>query len=419
MKSRVIYSLIVGIVGLLALMPLWLAAQETRPVVAGGPWFGILQAKPVHITQNFNSGIRMITLELSWSNYESQPGVFQREYSLQMRKRLDAYHKAGMQVVLDLGLQYPPKWIFDLPNSRFVNQFGGIYAENPEAGNNGVNAVFNQSLRDLQATYIIQVLADLGTNFYAIRLGGGVGGELGYPTHKYKVRENCYWAFDEIAQGQKLGLPVDMRPCPVIGWIPGTPGDDHNSAKMFTHWYITSIGNYHDWQIATVRRLYSGRLMMRYPSFGIRPGQLDQAIAGNLDGTTPPEKNGDIPRGLDYGTFVNNISDPDVVLCSTCLDYDSPGLKDNLANQLDWSPIHFLASLAASHQPHLEISGENSGHNDLAAMRRSVERMRKYSLAGMFWNSESDLYDGKYATLNDYALFIARRDPEVIKVNGR
>ena len=417
MKFRFLNILLGVVVG--SAVATWGAAQETRPAPMNGPWFGVLQAKPQHMDQNYNAGIRMVTLEIGWNQYEPQPGAFQREYSLQMKKRLEAYRKAGMQVVLDLGLQYPPAWIFDLPHSRFINQYGEAYAENPEAGCNGVNAVFNQALRDLQATYILQVLADLGTDFYAIRLGGGYYGELGYPTHNYKGRENCYWAFDPLAQGQRLGLPVDMKPCPVPGWSPGAPGDDHTSAKMFAHWYMDCLRNYHDWQIATVRRLYSGRLMMLYPSFGIRPGQLDKAIAGNLNGTTSAEKNGEIPRGFDFGTFINGITDPDVVLYTTWLDFDSPYLKDELSNPVDWSPIHYLASLAAAHRPRLEISGENTGHNDLAAMRRSVERMRKYGLSGMFWAFEGELYDGKYATITDYALFIARRDPPLPPKMGR
>src|SRR5690606_18425367 len=120
-------------------------------------------------------------------------------------------------------------------------------------------------------------------------------------------KANCYWAFDPFAQGKKPGLPAGMTPCPVPGWKPGDASPDHASARAFIHWYLDSLKHYHDWQITTVRKHYAGPLMMLYPSWGIRPGQLDAAIAADLAGTTPAEKNGELQRGFDFARFIGGL----------------------------------------------------------------------------------------------------------------
>jgi len=121
--------------------------------------------------------------------------------------------EAGLLPVLDMGVQYPPAWVRQLPGAQFVNQFGQVYDQR-SPGANGVNAVFSQAVRERQAAYAARLFRDLGDDFFAVRLGWGYYGELQYPMHKYEGKTNCYWAYDELAQG----------PGPACPWRPVVPG---------------------------------------------------------------------------------------------------------------------------------------------------------------------------------------------------
>jgi hypothetical protein len=100
----------------------------------------------------------------------------------------------------------------------------------------------------------------------------------------------------------------------VPGWTPGNPSPNGEAAK-FLDWYLDSLVDYQNWQISSLRATgYNGKIMMLYPSWGIRPGQIEEAVATNLNGTTSVEKNGEIQRGYDFARQVRAIEDPKVVL---------------------------------------------------------------------------------------------------------
>ncbi|MDQ3815263.1 MAG: beta-galactosidase [Armatimonadota bacterium] len=395
------------------LFPLLCQADEAK---ASRCVFGALQNDPRRIEQNYQAGLRLAVLELAWSRYEPREGVFNAGYIAQQKQRLQTFRAGGMQMVLDFGVQYPPAWLLEMPDSRYVNQYGDAFVDTTPGKNIG-NMVFNRALRDRQAAYMRRVFTDFGTDFFAVRLGGGWYSELNYPPHRFKERQNCYWAFDALAQGQKPGLPEGVRPCPVPAWIPGMPSDPHpddkhRAARRFIDWYLDSLKNYHDWQIATARRSYAGRLAMLYPSWGIRPGQLEAAIAVDLNGTTSPEKNGEIQRGFDFARFIAGIQDRGVVVYCTWLDANPRFSNENSPDPARWSPVHYLASLAQAHPLHLAVWGENTGQNDDAAMRLCFTRMKAYDLIGVMWAFEHQLYDGKHASLDLFAKLIAEFCPD-------
>src|SRR4051812_27327255 len=91
--------------------------------------YGTLASDSTRATQIFQAGVRLATLEIGWDNYEPAEGAFNATYRDQMRARIQTFKNAGVGIVLDLGLQYPPAWIFNYPNSRFKNQFGTLFAD--------------------------------------------------------------------------------------------------------------------------------------------------------------------------------------------------------------------------------------------------------------------------------------------------
>jgi hypothetical protein len=302
----------------------------------------------------------------------------------------------GYKLILSLGVHDPPTWVFGYPNSRYVNQFGQIYNLQEGLYDQGdANAVFNPKVRELMGSYIARVFADLGTDFVAVRIGGGRYGELTYPPTSYEGRTNAYWAFDANARASS----------PTPNWLPGQPSPN-GEAKRFLEWYLDSLKGYEQWQIATLREHYTGPLMLLFPSWGIRPGEIDQAVGVNLNGSTSAEINGEVQRGYDFARQVSAIGDQGVVVTTTWLDADAS--KDSGSDPRFWSPVKYLASLANAHPLKLQRYGENTGQGNSATMQFAISQMKKYGLFGLAWFNESELYSGHYATIFDYQRLISQ-----------
>lgn len=375
------------------------------------PIVGTLESDPARIPALSQAGSRGVVVDVSWDRCETEEGKFDSTYLKSIKRKVEQFRAQGQFVAIDLGVQYPPRWVLSEDSSQFINQDGEPYRAVPGTGDCGVNLVYSEKMREKFEAYATQVFHALEGDIDAVRLGGGRYGELGYPTNQYKGCANCYWAFDPVAQGRQPGLPAGEKPCPVPGWVPGQSSPDHASARQFLDWYLESMRNYHDWQISMVRRYFSGPLFMLYPSTGgLRPGQLLDAINDDANGSTGPEKTGEVGRGFDMARYIAGIKDPQVVVYSTWID-GFEGSEDTSADFKRWSPGHYLASLAAAHQPPLLVGGENTGHpDDISNMEITFNRMRDNHLCVMFWAFEHTLFDDQkpHATLDDFKNCIQR-----------
>lgn len=358
---------------------------------AAVPVVGILQNTATHYARNYQAGARMSILSLHWNRFEPGDGRRDDAYVAGKRAELDALKKAGFRVMLDVGVQYPPQWVCDMPNSRFVNQYGDAYSGG--VGETGVNAVFNEAVRQKVDAYLKAVLSEFGGEVEIVRLGLMRYGEIGYPHPSFRGKTNAYWAYDDNAQGKTNGLPSGVAVCPVPGWVPGQSSEGSNDAHLFADWYLGALQNYHDWQIDVVGEVYQGKMAMLYPSWGIRRNQLDEAVKGNLDGTTSAEKNGEIQRGFDFKRLVGGIKNPRVIVYGTWVD-SNPAWSDDAPNPLNSCPIHHLSTLAKNHPLKLRVMGENTGGGGIAALDLTFERVKQYGIEGLMWAFESDLYDG-------------------------
>lgn len=365
--------------------------------------YGTLQTSPTRLATTTAAGVDLATFDVAWKRFEPVEGQVDTTYVQELRSTLGQYRAAGMRVVLNTGVHHPPSWLFTYPNSRYVDQHGDVYAP-LETGKKIANMVFNQQMRDKQAAYLARLFGALGTDFYGVRLGGGWYGELNYPEHTYNGRTNAYWGFDPLALGTAAGRPATVPANPVPSWLPGTPSTDHDAARRFADWYLSSLRDYHDWQITTVRRLYAGRLLMMYPSWGVRPGQLDAAVNADLDGTTSAERNGEVQRGFDVARFIGGITDPGVVVYTTWLNADASA--DSGTDARYWSPVKYLSSLAKNRAMPLEVSGENTGRDTVADVELTFAQARKHGLAAVVWAFEPELYGGVYASIDDLAAAI-------------
>ncbi|WP_432830729.1 beta-galactosidase [Dactylosporangium sp. CA-092794] len=290
-------------------------------------------------------GAGLALVELRWSRAEPAPGRFDLSYLDGVRQRIGQLRAAGYAVALNPGVQNAPPWVLDQPGARYVDQFGQPYMDSDEP-----NLVFGLVLRPLAVRYLRQVFARIGRDFSIVRAGGGHWGELTYPARldpKTGRPEYRYYAFDVNA----------LRADPVPAWRPGQPSPRGESTKFLT-WYLDALAAYQNWQIVALREAgYAGTVAVLYPSFGMRAGDFERAVATNLAGVSNAERNGEVQRGYDAARQIAALTDPNVVVYGTWA--ENP------------DTIVYLTSLARAR--HRRVMAETS-HSCLAAQLPAVMR---------------------------------------------
>jgi hypothetical protein len=364
--------------------------------------FGTLASSPVYADELAMTPVNVVTYGVIWSQLEPERNIVNEVYVQKVKSDLAAFKANRLDVVLDFGLQYPPEWIKNTNHAMYINQYGEVFDPVGQPGANGLNAVFNRTIRDAQSAHVERFFSLFGTDFYAVRLGWGLYGELNYPHPNHKNRKNCYWAFDPIAQGHIQGLPEGVTSCPVPGWMPGTASDNHNAARQFIDWYLNALKNYHDWQITAVRKFHAGKIVMLMGSWGIRYGDIEGYIQKDLtdDGRT------EIQRGFDFGKYIAGVTDPKYIVCSTWIDTPAQFCDDASSNPSRWSPVHYLAFQAQNHPLKLKVWGENTGPGSVRDMQLTFERARAFAVEAVIWAFEKDLFVEEHAQLSDYLSLI-------------
>ena len=312
-------------------------------------------------------------------------------YVDEVRARHARLSSAGLRVVLDIGVQYPPAWVFDLPGgTRWADQHGQVHVGGP--GADAPDAVWNGAVRAAQGRYVAEAARALqGRPLLGVRVGGGPYGELRFPEPAYGGRTDSWWAFG----------PAAMRSNPVPSWRPGQP--DPVAADRFLDWYLGSLTEYLDWQLDTYRSAFGPEVQLQVlqPSWGIRAGEPQAAVADSLGGSSRGERRQTLQQGLDWaGQLPVVASHPGTVLSSTWLDAADQGTDPAYE-----SPVRYLARLASPTR--IAVMGENTGRGSPEDMRRSVGRVRELGLVGMLWMREPDLYGTSYADLGAYQRLIA------------
>ena len=387
--------------------------QTANTVVNTSYLFGTLQTNPANATTEYNDGITLAHIDLNWAQYEPQQNYFSSSYINSIKAQISQLRASGMQVVLGFGTQYAPNWIFSFPNSRYIDQYGDQFIVT-SPGKDIPDFVFNQAVRDQVDLYLSHVFADLGTNFYAVRAGGGWYGELNYAEASYNNHTNCYWGFDNLAQGKASGLAAGISTDPVPGWIPGTPSANHVEAMEFLNWYINSLENYQNWQISTISKYYQGNIAVLYPSWGIRPSGYTAAVNDDLNGNSGEEQTGEVENAWDFSQMISSITDPKVIPYTTWIDSNPSFGDDNSTDQTLWSPAHWIAYLAQKNPLRLRVWGETTGSDNFTYMQLALSRMAQYNYMGIMWAFDNQLTSGSFATLSQYANLIAQYNSSIL-----
>jgi hypothetical protein len=253
-------------------------------------------------------------IELNWDRYQPAPQQFDAAYAEQFRQRIAACRQAGLDVVLGLGLQYPPPWVLELSSGRFVDQLGS------RSRLGEANVVFSQEVRAAAEGYFRRIATDVDLReVTAVRIGTNRTGELGYPGPIDGDDEGShdYWGFDAAAQ-TGAGLADGMTMTPMPGWVPGDPTwrdrpvTTEGTTSWF-RWYADSLIGSLSWQVGVLRDTgFGGEFHVPTPGRGVLPADLDLALSSHLDGRGDPD--GNLERGHDYPNQFRIIAEMDARL---------------------------------------------------------------------------------------------------------
>ena len=381
--------------------------MDTSPML-----FGTLLTDTAHAEKEYAAGIRVVHLELSWRRYEPADGNFDAAYAEQMKEKLAAFRRAKMRVVLGTGLQYAPNWLYDLPNSKYINQDGVTVGP--------VNLTYNPILRGRAERFLRRVAWDMGTDFWAVRVGSGAFIECFYPGGTAGGTRNSYWAFYENAQ----------KTCPFPGWKPGqreyrSQPFTTTQVEQWYDWYVGALVDGMDWQIASYRRLgYTGDIHVLMPGLGTRPLGYKDNLSRYLDGS----KDGGftMARGAVWFKVVEKIKDKRGCVVYVSSIADGSG-RDDLPQTSDvkialndpsintWSATRWLTYLADKYG--MEKSGENPGRKDsrpayaLSMLQKAIAQARAGRFNSFLWAHDFNLYDGTGPTLDQFAEAIRQTSP--------
>ena len=338
--------------------------------VTSGPILGVLGVSGSYFSQERAAGIDAVTITLGWNDAEPSPGSFSSSFVESLQNEIATARSAGLSVVLDPGLQYPPAWVFSLPGgTRYVDQYGDVFTGSEDSGDNVANAVTDSAVREAEGSY----LAWLGSQIQpgeilAVREGGGPLGELSYPDSDFDGNTNCYWAFDTSSQSVS----------PVPGWTPGT--GTTAQAQAFLDAYNGALDSYGLWLNDTLGTDFGTKILVLLPGWGERPGAEASEVA-NLLTLNMPEFN----EGLDWTDLLDSLPDAaNSVAYTTYL--DAPSIEQT--PQLE-DPADYIASLAEP--AHLLLGGENTGDGTVATVNLCFERARALDYFIVQWMDESQL----------------------------
>lgn len=348
-----------------------------------GSFVGLVNPRSLAPRDLVAKGYTTVVLQAGWDL--AQPtagGALDRAYIDALSAEYRSYRAAGLSVTLDPGLHYAPAWVLALPGARFVNQYGEQFQAPTTSGENAAAAIDNPEVQAAQAAYLGRLAAAFGRSaFAAVRVGGLLTGELRYPKGTSAHPDDSFWAFSSTAQAAS----------PVPGYRPGVSPRSADDDRAFLANYLRGMVAYQDFLTAAIGRVFSGDLLLMYPSFGIRPGDVDAAVKAGLDGSSV--RASEVVQGVDFAALIARIPayatqfpGRRVVAYTTWLDGARTGTS---AQRLD--PASYLVSLARPLG--VPVAGENTADVNADASRLALCRRRAAAegLIGWMWLDGSRL----------------------------
>jgi hypothetical protein len=346
--------------------PVSTGAGNGKP--AGPVDIELLQPDPRQAKSYASAGVDLVTLDLGWDAYQPTATTTDRSYVAQRVAEAQAYTDAGLEVVLDLGLQYPPAWAFDLPGeTRFTNQYGEQW--HGGIGTDALDAVWNPAARQAESRYVGLVARDFAGLVDRVRVGGLLSGEIRLPPAHAAGHVDSLWAFGEGA----LAASPDPK------WRPGS--GTASQARRWLNFYMASVSEYAVWLTRTVGSAFPATpIDVLLPGWGLRPGDLNRVAAARVSTSAIESTGDDLAGGLDWPRQISALHRLalDVTAVTTWLDAPSYGTAPH-----DLAPVEYLAMLTRPLT--MPLSGENTGGGGQAALARVREQVNRLGLGRVTW----------------------------------
>ncbi|MGD0391438.1 MAG: hypothetical protein ABSC41_02220 [Acidimicrobiales bacterium] len=346
------------------------ASGTVAATAKSSPLLGVLGATRGQFVRDRSSGVDVVTIAVGWNDAEPTEGRFSVPDVNGIKNEIDAAKAAGLGVILDPGLQYPPNWVFSLPGgTRFVNQYGNTFTGSEPSGNNVANAVTDASVRGAESTYLAWLGSQIpGSSLVAVRQGGGPLGELRYPDADYDGHTDSYWAYDASTQAAS----------PVPGWVPGTGTIAQAAAFLIA--YNAALDDYGIWLNGQLEADFGTKVLVMLPGWGERPGGALSEVSSLLT-----LKMDEFNEGLDWNDLLDALPDASHSVAYTTY-LDAPTVRRTL--QLE-DPANFLATLVAGTS--IRLGGENTGNGTVADMELCAKRAKALDFFVVQWMDEAQL----------------------------
>ena len=348
------------------------ASASDRLPAAGAAAAGVdielLQPDPGLATSYAAAGIDLVTLELGWDAYQPTANTTNRSYVAQRVAQAQAYSDAGLEVVLDLGLQYPPAWAWNLPGeTRFTDQYGEQW--HGGIGTDALDAVWNSAARSAENRYVGLVARDFGGLVDRVRVGGLLSGEIRLPPAHAAGHVDSLWAFG----------PDALAASPDPTWRPGS--GTASQARQWLDFYLSSVSGYAVWLASAVGSAFPAvPIDVLLPGWGVRPGDVDRVASALVSTSAVATTGDDLAGGLDWARQIPALArlPLDITAVSTWLDAPSYGTAPR-----DLAPVEYLATLTGPLG--MPLSGENTGGGGPAALARVREQAERLDLLRITW----------------------------------
>jgi hypothetical protein len=359
----------------LAARPLLPSTKDQGRAASSGTVAGILEASSPYFSTERASGFGEVTLTVAWTQAEPTRGHFSSSYAATVNAEITKATKDGLKVSLDIGLQYPPQWVFRLAGgTRFVNQYGEAFTGSAPSGNDVANAVTDSAVRRAEGVYLHWAGQHIGRGrIQSVREGGGPFGELRYPGPDYDGHTNCWWAYDTSSQNRAA-----LRYRPGQGTV--------SAARAFLDEYDTDLTDYGVWLNDQIAGDFTVPRLLLLPGWGERPGGAAGVVSSRL-GSSPAEFN----EGLDWPQLIARLAHrATTVLYTTYL--DAPMVRRTV--QLE-DPIAYLTHLDAGRRS--PLGGENTGGGSNATVALILRRAAQYRLVVVNWMDQAQLVGDRRA----------------------
>ncbi len=362
-------------------------------------WYGVMGNDGTHYADERAKGVRVKCLELGWDVAAPTSTTFDSSYFATRLTELNAMRAAGFQVVIDPGFQYPPAW------AKTWEPFKDQYA-NTDA--NRANLIWSATLRAKAEAYIDQIVSNLGTDWFAIRVGSGAESELVHRNvdYFYTPSGGPSGTANQLSYG---AYSVSVTGNPVPGFVPGGAFSSAQATSWYS-WYVDTLCGAANWQQTYWRgKGFGGSFHVLMPGRGWALNPADEGYYYGNIATGYAFAN----RGACWRLVTANQAGRLTVwpgqtqfYCSSWGE-DDTGLNDASANAWDWSSGHIMADRAQVCG--VALIAENPDSSPTATLARSFVYLRRYrQCKGLMWVRESQLYTGgAFASIAQLATKIA------------